>query len=97
MALNAKQEDPSQLELDLDLMRAIQLSLDQQACSSSTPEPNQQSSVQRHSTSSTSSSSSEDVHAQSRGDDEQFSPDDTSLQRALELSYGDLVKGRVVI
>ena len=92
MALTSKQEDPNQ-ELDLDLMRAIQLSLDQQTFSTS--ENKEQSSSKRHSSSSSSSSSFDEAQGHSRGGDEQFIPDETSLQRALELSYGDLVKGKL--
>jgi len=55
--MEPKMED-NQLELDLDLMRAIQLSLDQQACSSSTPDRTKK--YDKHHRTSSSSSSVDD-------------------------------------
>ncbi|XP_048579770.1 ankyrin repeat and IBR domain-containing protein 1 isoform X2 [Nematostella vectensis] len=65
--------------MDVDMLRAIQLSLDQQ--SESTRCDNRPTD-RPHSASSSSSSSASD------GDNTQ----NTSLQRALELSYGDLIQ-----
>lgn len=75
-------------QLDLDLMRAIQISLeDKPSCSS------RQTLTRQRSSSSSSSASSEENHAQQEIVRNLVEEDSTSLQKALELSYGILVKG----
>lgn len=85
------EENP--LEMDLDLMRAIQLSLDQQACSSSTPE-SKSDIKHRHPSSSSSSASGEEDQVVIDDNIQEVVDDETSLQKALELSYGNMAKGR---
>ncbi|XP_031559595.1 ankyrin repeat and IBR domain-containing protein 1-like [Actinia tenebrosa] len=73
-------------QLDLDLMRAIELSLDKPSCSS------KRQLTRQHSSSSSSSASSEENHAQQETARNLVEEENTSLQKALELSYGILVK-----
>ena len=91
MSLPVPKMEDNPLELDLDLMRAIQLSLDQQACSSSTPDSDRYSKHHRMSSSSSSASGEDDPVTENVQDIED---DETSLQRALELSYSNMVKGK---
>lgn len=75
-------------QLDLDLMRAIELSLEQKPSCSFRPQLTRQ-----RSSSSSSSASSEENHAPQETARNLVEEENTSLQKALELSYGILVKG----